>query len=321
MTTPLISRVQAFINSFFQLGGLTGPGFNANGAALEARNATNSAYAVMRGAAPVADNDLATKGYVDTIFKPIPVSLQFNGGSALPANTSTEQWYVVTTSGANATIGQVLWDDGSNSGTVTVLPAKAGNEIVTTTAFSGGTISLSASQNYVWTGTAWQNISPNISGATFCIRIPITNAAAQSSATSLPTNAIVSRCDLEIDTPYSAGATISLGQTGSVALFQATTDNTPGVAGLYLADQSTAASNLPLLVTVGGGPAAGGRVEDELALAVGDHVVDVGPALGEFGDPPAGHAGPHGPASGHHGLKNSRRACRGAPCAAPRRAR
>jgi hypothetical protein len=256
----LFSKLAGTVSSFFQVGGPGGPGINQNGAALEARNAANNAYAVMRGAAPAGDNDFTTKAYVDkTANKPIPVSQQFNGNSVLPNNTATEQWYVVTTTGPNATIGQLLWDDGSGAGTAAVIPAATGNTIVTTAAFSGGTISLAANQMYVWTGSAWLDIAPSISGATYMIRLPITNAASQSSATQMPANAIVYDARLDVTTPYSAGATVSLGITGTPALFMATTDNTATVANLYQVEQDTAvgASAAALLVTVAGAPAAG----------------------------------------------------------------
>ncbi len=255
----LFQRLAGVVNSFFEIGGPTGPGINANGAALETKNAANSAFAVHRGAAPVGDNDFTTKAYVDTIFKPIPASLQFNGNNPLPANTATEQFYVVTTTGPNATIGQVLWDDGTGVGTVTVLPAKTGNEIVTTATFSGGTITLQTNQNYVWSGAAWVNISPNVAGVVLAIRMPITTAASQSSTTSIPANAIIYSAQVNITTAYSAGATIAVGQTGTTTLLQATPDNTPTLVNIYLAEQDTAwgASALPVLVTVGGAPAAG----------------------------------------------------------------
>ena len=256
----LFSKLAGTVTSFFQIGGTAGPGINANGSALEARNAANSAFAVMRGGTPVADNDLTTKAYVDkTANKPIPVSVQFNGSSALPSNSGTEQWYVVTSTGTNATIGQLLWDDGSGSGTVAVIAAATGNTIVTTAAFTGGTISLAANQMYVWTGTVWLDIAPSVSGATYMIRLAITNAASQSSATSIPANAIIFDAKLDIVTPYSAGATISLGITGTAALFMGTGDNTATVANIYqnMQDTSVGASAAALLVTVAGAPAAG----------------------------------------------------------------
>jgi len=260
MPAGVFSKLLGTLTSFFQIGGTSGPGVNANGTALETKNAANNAFAVHRGATPVGDNDFTTKAYVDKMAsKPIPASVQFNGNNALPNNSGTEQWYVVTTSGANATIGQILWDDGSGAGVVAVLPAVTGNTIVTTAAFSGGTISLAANQMYVWTGSAWLDIAPSVSGATYMIRFAIGTAASVSSATQIPANAIIYDARLDVTTPYSAGATISLGITGTVALFMATTDNTLQVAGLYqvMQDTSVGASAAALLATVAGAPAAG----------------------------------------------------------------
>jgi hypothetical protein len=260
MPAGVFSKLLGTITSFFQVGGTGGPGINANGAALESKNSANSAFAVHRGATPAGDNDFATKAYVDKMAsKPIPASVQFNGNSALPSNSGTEQWYVVTTSGANATIGQLLWDDGSGAGNVAVIAAATGNTIVTTAAFSGGTISLAANQMYVWTGSAWLDIAPSVSGATYMIRFAIGTAASVSSATQIPANAIIYDARLDVSVAYSAGATISLGIAGTVALFMATTDNTPQVAGLYqvMQDTSVGSSAAALLATVAGAPAAG----------------------------------------------------------------
>ena len=260
MPAGIFSKLAGTIASFFQVGGPAGPGINANGAALETRNAANSAFAVHRGATPVGDNDLTTKAYVDKVAsKPLPASVQFNGGSALPSNSGAEQWYVVTTSGVNATIGQLLWDDGSGVGTVAVIPAAVGNTIVTTAAFTGGTITLAANQMYVWTGSTWLDIAPSVSGATYMIRLPITTAAAQSSATAIPANAIIYDARLDITTPYSAGATIALGIAGTTALFMAAADSVPQTADLYqiMQDTSVGASAAALLVTIAATPSVG----------------------------------------------------------------
>lgn len=256
----LYSKICGTVESFFQIGGLSGPQFKSNAGNIDARNAGDTAFVNVRGAIPAGDNDFVTKAYVDkTANKPILVSLQFSGDNALPANTGTEQWYVVTTSGENATIGQILWDDGSGKGTVAVIPAVTGNEIVTTVAFSGGTISLSVQQNYVWSGTAWIAIVPNVSGAVFCIRLPITNAASQSSVTTIPANAIIHDARLDVVTPYLGGGMISIGIAGTVALFMATTDNVATIADIYQVQQDTSVggSAAALLVTVTGAPSAG----------------------------------------------------------------
>jgi hypothetical protein len=255
----LFSRISGVVNSFFQIGGPAGPGINDNAGALEAKNSSNSSFVTMSVGTPTLDAHAATKAYVDTIFKPIVVTLQFNGSSSLPSNSAVEQYYVVTTTGSNATIGQLLWDDGSNSGTVTVLPAKLGNEIVTGASFTGGTITLSTNSNYIWSGSAWINPAPNITGAIYCIDMAITTGASQSSATSIPANAIILRSDVNVEVAFSNGATIAVGQTGTTNLLQGTADSTPQTVDLYDALQRTNWGNsaLPVLVTITGSPSVG----------------------------------------------------------------
>lgn len=61
----LFSRIAGVVASFFQVGGPGGPGLNANGAALEARNSTNAAFATFRGGligATPGNNDLVPLG-------------------------------------------------------------------------------------------------------------------------------------------------------------------------------------------------------------------------------------------------------------------
>lgn len=57
----VFSKLAGIVGTFFTWGP-TGPGVNANGAALETRNNANAAYAVHRGAPPVGANDFVTLG-------------------------------------------------------------------------------------------------------------------------------------------------------------------------------------------------------------------------------------------------------------------
>lgn len=95
-------------------------------------------------------------------------------------------------------------------------------------------------------------------GSNATIRIPIGTGASQSSTHKIPAGAIVLRAYLDIQTPYSTGATISLGTATNASLFMATSDSDPQVAALYdtLQDTAVAVQN-PMLVTVAGAPAAG----------------------------------------------------------------
>jgi hypothetical protein len=256
----LWSKIVGTIESYWQIG-LAGPRLKANSGAVDVRNAGDSAYAVIRGATPVGNNDLVTKQYADTLATRYVITDQFDGNDALPANTATEHFSVVTTTGTNAAIGDLIWDDGTSTGTAVLLPT-AQRLIMTQTALTGGTISFAADSMYWWdtTSGAWINVGGStMSGAQRVIKFATTNAASQSSTAEIPANAVVLSATLEVTTPYSAGATVSIGRTGSTALIQATTDNLATVAGTYDVPQDTAwgATALPVLITVAGTPAAG----------------------------------------------------------------
>jgi hypothetical protein len=259
----LFAKLAGVVNSFFQIGGPGGPGWNNNSGVLEGKNAANNAFVVVRGATPAADNDLTTKAYVDEIFKPLIVTAQANAPSALIANSGVEHYIVVSTAGTGAAAayvaGTVLWDDGSGAGNVTILGPTVGGSILPTVTLAGGTFTFSANNEYVWTGSTWQNIAPSVAGVVSCIDFAIGTAASQSSVTSIPANAIVLRCDVTITTPYSGGATIKVGQTGTTNLLQDTGDNVPQTADEYSANARVAwgASPLAVLVTVAGAPSTG----------------------------------------------------------------
>lgn len=254
----LFARLAGTMSQFFQIGGPAGAGWaNVGATAIEAKDPTNTVDVNVRGAAPVVPNDLVTKQYDDTAFKPIIVSQQFNGGTALPANTVTEKFYVVTTTGANASIGDLIWDNGTGVGTATVIAAPTGGEITTAAAFAGGTITFAAFMNYIWTGAAWVNAATSTPGASQVIQFALGTATA-SSVTSIPIGASILRATLLVTTPYSAGATIEIGSTPVPNLLQATTDNDPQVDDTYDAPQLTnwnAAS--VVTATVAGAPVAG----------------------------------------------------------------
>lgn len=259
----LFSKFRGTIETIFQIG-LGGPNIKNNAGVIEARNAGDSAFAVVRGATPVGDNDLVNKQYADTLASRSVVTAQFDGSTAIPANTGVERFLVVSTSGVNANIGDLLWDDGTAVGNMVKLVAVA-RSIITTVALSGGTISFSADSQYFWdTGsTSWINIGgTSLSGSLRSIQYAVTNAASQDSASKVPANAFVRSCLFEVTTPYSGGATVSIGQAGSLALLQATTDNLATVVNQYEVQQRTAwgASALAIRTTVAGAPAAGAGV-------------------------------------------------------------
>ena len=83
--------------------------------------------------------------------------------------------------------------------------------------------------------------------------------ATTSSVTDIPAGSIILSASLDVTTPYSAGATLEVGNAGDATLLQASGDNDPQASNLYAAPQDTSwgGSSAPVLVTVSGAPAAG----------------------------------------------------------------
>lgn len=164
----LFSRIAGTLETAFSFGGpLRSLIRSLVGGELEARDADDLNYVPFRVAHPLGDNDAATKLYVDQANGAVIVSGQFNGNSSLPSNTSTRSFKVVTTSGANATIGQLIFDDGSGSGTASVISTLEGRLIVVTTGLTGGTATFQADSLYVWDaqGSSWA-VAGDVSGFT-----------------------------------------------------------------------------------------------------------------------------------------------------------
>jgi hypothetical protein len=94
--------------------------------------------------------------------------------------------------------------------------------------------------------------------AVLCIRFAIAHATV-SSATGLPAGARVVQAALNVTTAYSAGATISLGQTGGGVAFMSTAQAAAPTAGYKYVMQDTAVASpaVAVLATVAGSPAAG----------------------------------------------------------------
>ncbi len=86
----LFARILGSVASFFQIGGPNGPGFNDNAGALEAKNSTNTAFTIARGADPVNPNDFVT---LESLSSP--------GGTAAPPRTLNRfEYWGGTTNGA-----------------------------------------------------------------------------------------------------------------------------------------------------------------------------------------------------------------------------
>lgn len=262
----LFEKIRGTIETIFQIGLGRSQIKSQSTGEVEFRNAADSAFVVVRGATPLADNDLVTKAYADTLPKPLIVSRQFDGNNALPANTGVRGFLVVSTTGGTASIGDLLFDNGTGAGSMQVLTAVEGRCIAVTDALAGGTVSFDPDSIYIWDadGGSWLKIGDvgSVTGAIREIRYAVTNAATQDSTSQIPANARIVRASLEVTTPYSGGATVQIGRAGSLNLALDTTENDATTANTYAKNQDTAWGGSALVVrtTVGGAPAAGAGV-------------------------------------------------------------
>jgi len=247
----LFKNLRGTLESFFNIGGPTGPALKDNAGVMQVRNFDDTAFARLQVAVPVADNDAVTKKYADTLEKPLIVAAQVDTSASVPSNTAVRRLLVVTTAGSGAAIGDLLFDDGSSGGTMEILAAVNGRTIAVLTALTGGTITFEADSINIWDadgssgGVQWVKIGDigSVTGAIRHIRLAIGTAATLDSATAIPANARILQCDVQVTTSYNGGASIQVGVAGgTVDLIQATGDNKPSAGGTpntYSKEQDT----------------------------------------------------------------------------------
>jgi len=241
----LFKNLVGSMSSFFQFGGPTGMAIKEAGGLLQVRNADDTAFARLQVDTPTADSDAVTKLYADTLEKPLIVSRQADTSAALPTNTGVRGFVVVTTAGSGAAIGDLLYDDGSGAGTMSILAAVEGRTIAVTDALTGGTITFDADSIYIWDADAgtpeWVKIGDigSVTGTVRVIRFSVGTATVDS-ATSIAANDRILSASLDVTTPYSGGATIELGKAGgTVDLIQDANDNRPQASHTYDKEQDT----------------------------------------------------------------------------------
>ena len=241
----LFKNLAGTMASFFQVGGPTGTAIKESGGVMQVRVSDDTAFARLQVDTPTADQDAVTKLYADTLEKPLIVSRQADTSASLPANTGVRGFVVVTTAGSGAVIGDLLYDDGSGAGTMSILAAVEGRTIAVTDALTGGTVTFDADSIYIWDADAgpaeWVKIGDigNVTGPVRMIRF-VVGTATIDSATSIAANDRIISASVDVTTPYSGGATIEVGKAGgTVDLLQDSGDNRPQSAHVYAKEQDT----------------------------------------------------------------------------------
>jgi hypothetical protein len=146
----LFSKLRGTAETLFQVG-LGGPQAKNNAGNLEARNATDAAFVIVRGATPVAANDLATKAYVDA-GDTTAMSVLGNGYLQTPVTNTTT---VYADAGFTATFtppasGNVLirWGVSQAVSSAAIL-----GEGFTTPRFTGGNVMAASDANAALLGS------------------------------------------------------------------------------------------------------------------------------------------------------------------------
>ena len=231
---------------------------------LEVRNATDTDFGVLRVKTPLNDNDAVTKLYSDSA-KSIIVTGQHDGTIAIPANTGVRRFLVVTTTGMFATIGDVVYDNGTGVGGMSLMLAVEGRIIIVPDIISGGAISFNADSMNIWDsdGITWIQIGSVVfdAGNIKQLRMTLDTTATQDSTVVIDTNSQVTQLMLNIVTPFSGGTTIKVGKVGTLDLLLDTTETDVTVLENYLFYRDIVwglASDVQ--VTIAGAPAAGSAI-------------------------------------------------------------
>ncbi len=225
----------------------------------------DTAFINIRAKDPLVDDDLSTKRYVDAALGIIIISRQADTSTAIPSNTGTSGFLVVTTFGNGAVEGDLLYDDGSSSGLMTIIPKKNGQAISVTQALTGGTISFTANSIYTWDeeGGSWIKIGDigNTVGSIRVIRYPIDNSPSQDSTEQIPENARILSAEVEVVDTYSGGSSLKVGNSTDDDLIFGSSNNDINLqaAGRYIIPQDTGwgGSALAVRTTISNTPATG----------------------------------------------------------------
>lgn len=253
------------LNSYFHIGGPSGPRWKNNSSVMEARNSDDSAFVKVRGLAAVDANDLVTWKQFVTKMGGAIVKRQADTSAALPVNTTVAGMIVVTTAGTGAVVGDLLYDNGLNTGNMEIIPATEGQLILVTDALTGGTIRLSADTIYMLDtdgGNVWRGQISEASGALRTMRVPTATAAGVNSDEKIRANMRVVRADIIITTPYSAGATMNIGwdtDTDGILPFASLPADCLRTTGHYSFEFDVPFKNADalVLISIGGTPGAG----------------------------------------------------------------
>jgi hypothetical protein len=233
--------------------GKGGPKVKDSSGVIEARNNADDAYAVLRAATPVADNDVATKAWVEKRYG-IAVTGQIDGG-APPAAGTPGRIFVCTTAGGAYTLNYLYRDTGS--AWEEIVPSE-GIVIGITDALTGGSVEFDADHAYIWDldNTEWDDIGPSAGSDTKKIEARTVDIAHTDGAVNIgldvPANAKVLRARVYVTQAFDgATPTVKIGDGTDDDRLMTEAENDLETTGLYVVDcQYTYGAATQLVATV-----------------------------------------------------------------------
>uniref|UniRef100_A0A6H1ZFZ8 Uncharacterized protein n=1 Tax=viral metagenome TaxID=1070528 RepID=A0A6H1ZFZ8_9ZZZZ len=202
----------------------------------------------------------------NVLGKALVVSRQADCSAALPDNTATQGYIVVTTAGSGTSLGDVLRDNGTDNGTMTIISAEEGRKIIVTDAVAGGTIEFDTDSEYIWDtdGSTWVKIGDltPVQGAVRCIRFEVGTDATTDSSNAIPADARVVKAVVEVATAYDNDAELQVGISEENDLFADTDDIDLQTEGMYEINQDTRmwATEYAARATISNSPTVGEAV-------------------------------------------------------------
>lgn len=269
----LMKKIRGIMGSIFQIGGHSGPNIKNNSGVIEARNAGDSAFVLMRGLGIPSSGDTVNDvpRFLDLKGRVAQIEFDFNGASPPSAGTNTDEFGFCHTTGGGYTAGDVIYDDGSS---LITIPSEVVLHITSTSAVTG-TISLIANGLYSNDAGTWTlkgDGTAAASGRVLTIELTYTNTdtTGKSSTTSIPDGARVIRVRNIVETIFNNSPTLTVivDGTSDETILQ-TTDSDLETLGEYHREDThliTSSTEGPVKLTVGGTPSAGaGRIIVEYA--------------------------------------------------------
>lgn len=257
---PVRMIIDQIVNSVVQIG-KAGFKLKNSSAVAEIRNAADNAYAKLRAADPVDVNDVINLQYLDknlfTAQNYLLVAAEADCSSALPTNTTSKRIVAVSVAGNGAVLGDVLYDDGANTGNMTIISKRNGLTIVPTASLS--TLGLTAYSIYVWNSSTWVSSSGTPTHPYNVLQCNIALETTES-ASDIPISRI-KMVTVFISTAYDNNATITVGDEADADILLTDAEIVSNATGLnvFHFDQAWASAQ-KFTVTIGNTPTAGAGI-------------------------------------------------------------